>query len=403
LNPAAEKLIGYTLEEARGRRLDEVVRIVDTMGSNIAEIPVKQALDEDRIVGIDRGQRLRGRDGADVPVDLSAAPLRAEDGRRVGAVLVLRDVRSRRHHEQQLRASAQGFHSTFDFAPLGMALVGMDGRFMQVNEAICRFLGYESRDLLATSDDALTSPADRGLGHACFRDLLSGKTPVAQFEKRYLHRDGSRVLWALVNVSLIQEDEEPLCYLYQIHDLTAHKETELELSRLAYFDPLSGLANRSRLRDQMESMIANARRQRTQLAVVFMDLDRFKEINENLGQEAGDWLLKQVASRLTTVLRETDCAARLGGNEFVLLLSEVRAKESALIAVEKIRATVSQPIEIASQTFVAKPNFGISLYPTDAENSQDLLRCAESALYAAKADGMRPIELLSIAPSGRAG
>lgn len=301
-----------------------------------------------------------------------------------------------RNAERERDASEQRFRNAFDRAPSGMALIALDASFVQVNEALCQLLGYAADELLATSHLALTYPADRERERSCLYELLTHQVPATQFEKRYLHRDQQRLIWTLVSVSLLQAAGEPVCYLYQIHDVTQRKEAESQLARLAYFDPLTGLANRVRLREDLERLMALACRHQQQLAVVFIDLDRFKQINDSLGHEAGDLVLQEVAKRLTDALRESDCVARLGGDEFVLVLPEVSTPVNVLLVIERVREAVSASIRLGTREVVVTPSLGVSFFPSDGRDVQTLFRSADSALYVAKGEGRNRVSFFRL-------
>jgi diguanylate cyclase (GGDEF)-like protein/PAS domain S-box-containing protein len=380
-------MTGWDACEAIGHDLGEILNFRDAAGQLTPDESASVAMREDRVIGIDLAKCLQRRDGSPLRVDESAAPVQDERGEHLGAVVVLRDATRRLRFEQLLRESEARFRRAFDFAPVGMALVSLEGRFMQVNAALCRFIGYSADELLTMRHDELTYEHDVEREHHCLLELLTSSSEVAQLEKRYKDRAGKRTLWALANISLLREGDAPVCYLYQIHDLTERKDAEYRLAKLAYDDLLTGLRNRAGLRDDMDHLIIEARRRREQLAVVFLDLDRFKQINDSLGHEAGDDLLRIVARRLRAVLREEDSLARLGGDEFVLVLPELRGMDSVTRVMEKVRAAVSKPIRVLSREVVVTPSIGISLFPVDGNDANSLLRCADSALYLAKAEG----------------
>jgi diguanylate cyclase (GGDEF)-like protein/PAS domain S-box-containing protein len=383
LNPAAEALTGWTLDQASGLPVDQVMGSAAAAGGSLA----MRALGEGRVQGIEHAQALTRRDGAALRVDVSAAPVQDEAGERLGAVVALRDASARLAQEERLRASEERFRSAFDFAPLGMALVSLEGHFIQVNDALCRFLGYSADELLALSHDELGYPGELEQERAVLNELLSGPLPVTQFEKRYRHREGDRMLWSLVSVSLLRERDAPLCFLYQVHDMTERKRAESQLTQMAYFDSLTGLANRTRLRQELDRLMAFSRRQRESLAVVYLDLDRFKQVNDRLGHETGDQLLQEVARRLVGCLRETDCVARLGGDEFVLLITGVHDRASAELVLNKVHQTLVQPVPLPAGELRITPSLGVCLYPGDGAAPDVLLRHADEALYDAKAAG----------------
>jgi diguanylate cyclase (GGDEF)-like protein/PAS domain S-box-containing protein len=391
MNPSAETLLGWRSDEAIGHDVAEVIRLQDThTGSSLESLAVR-ALTEGSAIGIEFGSTLVMHGGQTVPIDDAAAPIRDEDGKLLGAVIVLRDVRERMAVEERLRQSEERFRNAFDFAPVGMALVGLDNRFLQVNGAICTLLRRTEDELLGADQADFTPNNDIASERASLYEVLVGDSTSAQFEKRYRTKDGNDI-WTLVSASLLRKNGEPVCYLWQVHDLTERKDAEYRLARLAHFDPLTGLANRAWLGDEIERQIVLSRRHQQRFAVVFLDLDHFKQVNDSLGHEAGDDLLQMVAAKLKQSLRETDSVARLGGDEFVMLLPEIRVAEDVLVVTDKVQAECAKPICVAGQEMSIGISLGVSLFPEDARDSRSLLRYADSALYHAKAEGRNNLQ-----------
>lgn len=391
MNPSAEGLLGWQMADACGRDVSEVARIENTQTGAMVESPAKRALQEGKVVGIDFASMLVSRNGARLPIDDSAAPVKDADGNPLGAVMVFRSVQERLEAEQKLRQSEEHFRKVFDFAPVGMALISLDNRFLQVNGAICTLLGYSDAELVGADQARFNCHDDLSTEHVVLNEILSGKSLSSQFEKRYRTRD-DRVVWTLVSVSLLRQNEEPLCYLWQIHDLTERKDVEDRLARLAHYDPLTGLANRACLSEEIERQILLARRHQQRFAVVFIDLDHFKQINDSLGHEAGDELLQAIAQKLKGAIREIDTVARLGGDEFVMLLTEIHMVEDVLTVTDKLRAECARPFSIAGHEMRIGLSLGACLYPDDAQDARTLLRFADSALYHAKAEGRNNLQ-----------
>ncbi len=391
MNPSAEALLGWPLDEAIGQDVADVMRVEDKQTGSALESPVRRVLQDGKVAGIDFGRLLVSRNGVKLPIDDSAAPIRDENGKALGAVLVFRDVQDRVVAEEKLKQSEEYFRNVFDFAPVGMALVGLDNRFLRVNDAICTLLGCAENELLGSNQADFSYPEDLPGERPFLAEILTGQLISSQFEKRYKSREG-KLVWTLVNVSLLRQNDEPLCYLWQIHDVTERKEVEYRLARLAHFDPLTGLANRARLADEIERQIMLARRHQSKIAVVFLDLDHFKKINDSLGHEAGDELLQAIAKKLKDSVREIDTVARLGGDEFIVLLPDIRMAEDVLIVTDKVRAECARPFQIAGHEISVGISLGVSLYPDDAQDTHTLLRFADSALYHAKAEGRNNLQ-----------
>ena len=391
INPAAEISLGLSLDEVMGLSVEDVMVLEDARTGMPVECPALRALRHNCPVGIEFGTLVVGKNGKKLPIDDSAAPIRDDSGDVLGAVVVFRDVTDRLVAEVSVRQSEERFHKAFSFAPVGMALVGMDGRFLQVNGAICSLLERDEVELLQMYQSDLTNPSDTVNERAKLNEVMTGQSATVEFEKRYQTRSQKNI-WVLVSVSLLTQSDQPFCYLYQIHDLTQRKETESRLAQLAHFDALTGLANRTKLWEEADKQIMAAKRKSEQFAVIFIDLDHFKQVNDSLGHEVGDHLLQEVADRLQASVRETDCVARLGGDEFVLLLPNIQSEEDISAITNKIWAQFIKPVILADQKMTIGLSMGVSLFPEDGLDAKTLLRCADSALYHAKAEGRNNLQ-----------
>jgi diguanylate cyclase (GGDEF)-like protein/PAS domain S-box-containing protein len=272
-----------------------------------------------------------------------------------------------------------------------VALVDRDNRFVRVNHALCRLLGAPAEQLVGVDQAEFAAPGDMAIEKEFQQDLLSGRSASVQFDRRYRSRDGRQV-WALVSASLLPANHDPQHFLVQVNDVTERKLAEEELARMAHYDALTGVANRTLLNEEVEREIAVARRHQCRLAVVFIDLDYFKHINDSLGHEAGDTVLKVIAGRLSGAVRETDTVGRMGGDEFVVVLSEVDDARDVLALTEKLRSECAKPVKLDGHEVQLAISTGISLFPDDAQDFRTLLRFADSALYHAKAEGRNNVQ-----------
>ncbi len=386
MNPAAEQVLGRSFELSQGLPIDQLFRLTSLSTGREIESPMTQALGASATASISFAHGLVLSDGRRLPVDTSAAPIRSEHHEVLGAVLAFRDISARLATEEALRHSEERFRSAFDLAPAGMALIALDGRFLECNSAMLKLLDCSVGQLPALDQLQVTHPDDRESEQQKLKQLLGNECRSVQFEKRY--RRGNRdYVWTLVSVSLLSSHHQPLCFLYQVHDLSRHKEYEHQLMRLAHFDGLTGLHNRDHMRELLDRMIVQASRSARQLAVVFIDLDHFKEVNDTLGHDAGDHVLQVVARRLKNAVRRSDAVGRLGGDEFLVVLPDIAGAADIGAVLHKINVEFTEPVHLRGHNARVSLSIGVALFPADGHDSVSLLRCADSALYHAKEQG----------------
>src|SRR5438270_12520041 len=230
------------------------------------------------------------------------------------------------------------FESAFDNAPIGMALVDMNGRWLQVNAALCRIIGYPEDELKATTLDAITHPDDVNLAADDLQQLLAGQIRSYQVEKRYHHAWGHYVR-VLLTVSLVRDGEGRALHLIeQVQDISESKELTRRLEFFVDHDFLTGLYNRRYFERELAREVERAKRYGTPGALLVVDLDHFKDINDSLGHKAGDNLLKNVAGVLKQRARQVDVLSRLGGDEFALLLPQTTADHAEIVADEIVKS-----------------------------------------------------------------
>lgn len=378
LNPVAERLVGWTQAEAVGHPLDDVV-ILRSEGDG-RPIAVAAQVPPNTIVAA----RLSGRDGTTTPVAYSAAPILDGDGSAMGCVVTLRDMSARQEMARALAESERRFYSAFEHAAIGMALVGEEGRFIQANEVAVGMLGMSSASIGDVSLRELCHADDRAVLDQYLARLAAAELPAFQVELRLVIADG-RVLWVLLSVSAVGDDRAVArYYIVQMQDVTARRVAEEQLVFVAYYDALTGLSNRAQILRQLDQTIAFCRRRGEQMAVMFIDLDDFKVVNDSYGHNAGDALLREVAARLRGVVRETDIVGRLGGDEFVVILSGIDGDEAAARVCSKLTSAMTAPCQFEGQAIQTSCSIGVSRFPADAVTAERLIVAADDAMYRAK-------------------
>jgi len=279
------------------------------------------------------------------------------------------------------------FRDAFATSPIGMAMVDLEGRFVKVNRAFCQITGYHSEALLHAAVLSITHPDDVPAQREAVAATLGGKTSAVSSEMRYLHA-GGRSVWVSVNTSLVRDGQgEPVELLQQIQDITERRRFEHKLQHMADHDSLTGLLNRRRFEEELDRHLAGVGRFGPRGAILMLDLDNFKDVNDSLGHHAGDELIATVAGRLQSVLRETDVVARLGGDEFAVLLPGARAAEAEKVAGKLLDDLRGATVELSGQRRRVSASLGIALIRGTGESADELMVNADMALYDAKGAG----------------
>jgi diguanylate cyclase (GGDEF)-like protein/PAS domain S-box-containing protein len=385
VSPQYEATLGYPLEEDLGDP-DHWVRIMHHEDR-------ERVLAEDRRTN-ETGEpfkveyRLFAKDGRVVWIRDEATLVRDEEGRPLYWLGIQLDVTDQKRAKDALRESEERFKSSFRDAAIGMALVATDGRWLQVNRALCRIVGYSEEELLEKSFQDITHPDDLEADLNQIHRMLVGEIETYQMEKRYLHKGGS-VVWGLLSVSLVHDEGgEPLYFVAQIQDITERKVLEEQLEHRAFHDHLTDLPNRYLFVDRLgQALKRTKRRKGRRVAVLFVDLDRFKVINDSLGHEAGDLLLVLVSERLRRCLRPEDTLARFGGDEFVALLQDVEDPGEAIKVAGRITDELKKPFVLEGRELFVRASLGVAIGDADTPSPEGLLRDADTAMYRAKHEG----------------
>ena len=307
------------------------------------------------------------RNGARPGVTRPAAPAPAE---------------SETQDRRSLRRARELFSTAFHEAPIGMALIDPEGRWLLVNQALCDLIGYSETELLERTLHDVTHPEDLPGQVALIRELLAGRRSRSQIEKRYLHADG-HVIWASVSVSVVRDDDgAPLHLMGQVIDITERHQSDERLHHLADHDPLTGVLNRRRFDEELIRQLDRCRRYGEKATLVIIDLDCFKALNDSFGHSAGDETLQSVAAALLGHVRSSDVLARVGGDEFAALLVGVGAERAAVAAGGL--ATVVRELDGAPTQVTA--SVGATVLRPDDPAELAFLR-AEEALHQVKRDG----------------
>lgn len=306
-------------------------------------------------------------------------------------LVMAQDITEKVRAQAELAQSEERYRLTFNHAAVGLAQTDTDGRITKINQKLCAVLGYERDELLGMQFPQLTHPEDRADAQVMTYRVLDGELESYSKERRYLHKDG-RIIWTNATVSCLREDNARVGLIVVLEDISGRKHMEDELVRLAGHDALTGLPNRVLLQDRLSKALARARRSGQQVAVMYLDLDRFKHVNDSQGHAAGDAMLAEAARRLTRSIRETDTVARLGGDEFVVVLEGLDDSRAATARAQSILRALADPFVYKGRELYTGASIGIALYPKDGDETDDLLKHADSAMYQAKEAGRNNVQ-----------
>lgn len=403
MNPVAEAMTGVLLEQAKGKAVSEIMTLLTQDNRDIIPNPVIRALETCSISSLGSAALLVSRSGQEFPIEDGAAPILDENGALLGAVMVFKDITQRHEIESLLRDSEERFYSAFDFAAIGMALVAVDGHYLQVNSSLTHILGYSKEELQALSFHDLSQDGEcyQMLEHQLHQVPVDALT-LFPIEVQCFHKIVGKMVWVLLSGSLVRNEfGEPKYFIIQVQDISERKAIEQQLTYIANHDALTGLMNRQQFHNRLTEALSYSRRHSTKLAVVFLDLDRFKLINDTLGHWIGDLLIQAVAERLKKSFRTNDTLARLGGDEFILLLSEIDHFEDVARIAQKTIDLLTKPFTLEGSDIVITASVGISVFPDDGDNGQTLMMNADSAMYLAKERGKNNYQFYTLAMTER--
>ena len=314
--------------------------------------------------------------------------LNSNDDLHLGRVWFFRDVTEHKKLERSLKLA----QFTIDGAQDAIFHMNQDAQILYVNDAACRHLGYTNDELLTLSVPDINPSFSMEAWRNNWKDTAN--VGSRRFETLQKRKDGTMVPVEVVANCLKLEDE-PVFFSF-VRDITERKRADEEIRNLAFYDPLTGLPNRRLLLDRLEIAFLVSARNRQYGALLFLDLDRFKLINDTLGHSYGDMLLIEVACRIKSCVRDVDTVARFAGDEFVVLLEESGQKEKdaakniARVA-ERIREAIAAPYQFKEKTHHSSPSIGVCLFYGQEKSLDDLIRCADTAMYQAKNSGRNAV------------
>jgi diguanylate cyclase (GGDEF)-like protein/PAS domain S-box-containing protein len=396
-NTTVQEFLGYTTEQLAEIEFDFYVQVghPDEFELTIEAQLAQRQLREGEFT--ERTYRLRTGTGEYRWFSLRNVAFSSNaDGSPREVLGLLRDVHEATIASQRLTESEQRFRELFDRSPSGIALVNDEGRFTEVNDAFCEFLGMLRDDLMSTSYDAVVHPDERQAARNARLQFRLQGTRTLRNERRFVAADGT-VRWARTSVTRVIDEGRPIS-LVAFEDMTATKKIEEQLRHAAMHDSLTGLPNRRMLIDALDHALSRRRRNGRPLAVMFVDLDRVKQVNDQLGHEAGDDLLVTVSRRLETAMRGTDTVARVGGDEFVIICPDLETELEVPVLAQRVLEALRVEVAEAAGTergagatnavpLTVSASVGVALASSSLDNANALIAAADRAMYQAKHTG----------------
>jgi diguanylate cyclase (GGDEF)-like protein/PAS domain S-box-containing protein len=334
--------------------------------------------------------RVSYADGSEHDVMFHKATFRHPSGEIAGIVGVILDISDRKRMEERLHLAATVFNSTAD----GVTITDPSGAIIAVNRAFTEITGYSESDVIGANPRLLKSNLhDAAFYQGMWKDIRSVGFWRGEIWNR--RRDGSIYPEALTITAVCDDSGRTTHFVAVFSDITRIKGAQEALDFQAHHDPLTGLPNRLLLEDRIDKAVQRAKRSEQQLGLLFVDLDRFKNVNDTLGHHVGDLVLCEVARRFTAAMREADTVARLGGDEFVILVENIPEAAAASRIADKLLADLQRPISLEMQDFFIGASIGISLFPSDGDDRSSLLKHADAAMYRAKERGRNTYEFFT--------
>ena len=357
-------------------------------GSFATRVPARGETRRDIAAGV--------RTGADTYSVLSIGSKRVAAGppdrrflRELAEILSTARRAERRRHAAELLFKRS--RAVFDHNPNAKMIVDVaTNRFIDVNYTAIAWYGYTRQQFLAmTTNDLLAPEYAQHPGPKAAADHPEGATTV---DLKHRRADGSRLDAHVTSISIAREDDK--IYVMNVQDMTARNDalaralqSEAQLAHDALHDRLTGLPNRSLLNERLATAIVRAREMNRTVAVLFIDVDQFKHVNDTMGHAAGDILLKEIAKRFRSATRQTDCVARMGGDEFIAVFGEIAEVDQFAKVVRDLERVTAEPIHVPGGDITVTCSIGVALFPQDGQDAETLIRNADTAMYQAKRDG----------------
>jgi diguanylate cyclase (GGDEF)-like protein/PAS domain S-box-containing protein len=391
-NPQAEITFGFTARQMIGRHFPPSMleqrdyRMIERLLARSRHGQKKTTVRR-RIETI-----ARGANGQPFPIEMTIEQVGSGGDQLFTAFI--RDISERKRSQHELEQRERRFRTIFEKSWSGVALLDSDLRFSFAASSTANILGWDESDILRQNMLDFVHPRERNAAQRLFESLAVTPTKEAHGELRFRHKNGMWVWLEGFAQNLLHEPSVNAIVL-NYRDVTQRRMTEKQLEYRAHYDALTGLPNRVLFRDRVVNGLAQAHRNHRGLAIMYLDLDHFKLVNDGLGHSFGDALLAAVASRLQRVLRASDTISRIGGDEFAILINDAGDSNAVASIARKLLETLAQPVRVDDHDLYVTASVGISVYPSDGADFETLVKCADAAMYRSKELGRNQTQLFT--------
>lgn len=373
-------MTGYEREDLIGQNVQLLVPPRHRKSQKRA--PRDQARTPSSVIWSDPDLAVRCKDGREIPVEVSRSELAVDSGSWV--VAAIRDVSAQRETEKARADAELRFRVAFENNMAPMTFADADDKIISINDAFCQMVGFTREELLGCDSTPFTFPDDVGITESTHQRLISGEVEQERYVKRYLRKDG-RVIDVEVSRSPARDENGTIVYfVFSERDVTEERALAAQLSHQALHDPLTGLANRALFEDRLSQAHGRVVRQGGIGAVLLIDLDDFKGVNDTHGHFVGDQLLTAIANRLEQVTRTADTLCRFGGDEFLYLAEGLASPAEAEVLAERLIKVIAEPFTIAGSLIEQRASIGIVIWDATCNSFTETIQNVDAALYEAK-------------------
>ncbi len=383
MNSAMSRMTGYQADEIKDISLQDTCYDPEDRRRLMKQLQADGHLYDFEV-------RLKRKDGTPYHARLTVTPLHLNG--RDFLLTVCDDISERRRMEQAAVESEKRYRELWEDAPVAYHTLDRSGIVTSVNRTEARMLGYEPKDMVGTSIFEFILPEQRAEAQRRFELKVAGVEVPKADDRIYVRKDGSRICVSILDVFEWDEHHNIIGVRTSMVDVTERLKSEETIRRLAYYDAVTNLPNRTLFGMRLATALVHAHRTKKRMAVMLFDVDNFKNINDTMGHSTGDRVLRTIGSRLIRGVHKTDTVARMGGDEFLVLLPEIAGADDALKVAERILDIVKRPVNYEGKELLVTASAGLAVFPDHGRESGVLIRNADAAMYLSKDAGKNTVK-----------